>query len=276
MPGKETMRNEERVFWIRKRLAVMSVVCLYSLCVLYGCTRKEELVLLTEEVSGQTQYQENSAEAVEPMQMSGAGKDDGQVMPQGSAAVEGQYLEDAGDAGVASASAYIEEETKRVYVHVCGAVITPGVYQLAAGSRVYDAVQAAGGFAECADESYVNQAQELSDGAKLVIPTKEEAGDSAQTGIVSFGVVTPEPVNSAEGSERLEAGSAAAEDGRININTATVEELCRIPGIGATRAAAIVAYREDHGGFKSPEDIMQVSGIKEGTYGKIKENISVK
>ncbi len=271
MPGKETMRNEERMFLVRKRLAVMSVVCLYSLCILYGCTRKEELVLLTEDEPGQTQVQEISAETAETIQTSGTGKEDGPVMPQGNAAVMGQYTEDAGEAGTGSVPAYIEEETKCVYIHVCGAVMMPGVYQLAAGSRVYDAVQAAGGFAECADESYVNQAQELPDGAKLVIPTKEEADDSVQ-----LGIVTQDHVNSAGGSEGIEAGSVVAEDGRININTATVEELCKIPGIGATRAAAIVAYREDQGSFKSPEDIMQVSGIKEGTYGKIKDSISVK
>ena len=68
---------------------------------------------------------------------------------------------------------------------------------------------------------------------------------------------------------------AGASDGRININTATQERLCEIPGIGAVRAAAIVSYRQEHGGFTKIEDIMNVSGIKEGTYVKIKDSIRV-
>lgn len=291
MPGKETMRNTKNLFFNRKRLAVMALVCLHSLYIFCGCTKKEELVLLTE--NEQAQFQEIPAETVEPAQISGSGKADGRGIGQESAAVAGQDAEDAGGAGKPGAPAYIEEEPETVYVHVCGAVITPGVYKLTAGSRVYEAVQAAGGFAENAEESYVNQAQELPDGAKLVIPTKEEAafavrgdtggqeaseredGRQAADGGVQIGIVTQESADST-GSLEGSASGKSAEDGRININTATVEELCKIPGIGSTRAAAIVSYRDDHGGFKSPEDIMQVSGIKEGTYEKIKDSISVK
>ena len=92
----------------------------------------------------------------------------------------------------------------------------------------------------------------------LVIPTVEEA---------------------AQASEREFSGAAANagmdSGGRININTASEAQLCDIPGIGATRAAAIAAYRESHGGFQKPEDIMKVNGIKEGMYEKIKDSISV-
>lgn len=289
-PGKETMRNRKKLSFIRKRLAVMAMVCLYSLCILCGCTKKDELVLLTEE--GPAQFQESSTETVETAQISVSGKDDGQGMGQESASATGQDTEDAGELARPGAPAYIEEEP--LYVHVCGAVISPGVYELAAGSRVYEAVQAAGGFAENAEESYVNQAQELPDGAKLVIPTKEEAamvspkdmkgqqsseegtGRQVAEGSVQIGIVTQEGVGFADGSEGAVSGQTAVDDGRININTATVEDLCKIPGIGATRAAAIVSYREKQGGFKSPEDIMQVSGIKEGTYEKIKDSIRVK
>ena len=189
---------------------------------------------------------------------------------------------DSGTGGMA-------EDAGTIYVHVCGAVLRPGVYELAAGSRVYEAVQAAGGFAENAEESYVNQAQEVPDGAKLVIPTKEEAeaivskdsgrpeaeGKTTDSG-VQPGIVLQEEGYSAGSLKEAEAGKPAAGGDRVNINTASLEELCKIPGIGTTRAAAIVSYREDHGSFKSPEEIMQVSGIKEGTYEKIKDSISVK
>lgn len=230
MSGKETMRNKEKWSGIRKRLSAMALTWLFSLCVLYGCTKKEELLLLTEDTQGQ--QEEDAWRQPEVPEVSGEG-----------------VQTDSG-------TAYIESGTGTIYVHVCGAVMVPGVYEMEAGSRVYEAVQAAGGFTEDAEESYVNQAQELSDGVKLVIPTVEEAGQQAP--------LVPE------------YGQAYTEDGRVNINVASVEELCEIPGIGAARAAAIVSYREEHGGFEGLEDIMKVNGIKEGTFEKIKGSISVK
>lgn len=166
-------------------------------------------------------------------------------------------------------------EPQTIYVHVCGAVVNPNVYELPTGSRVYEAVQMAGGFTEDADESYVNQAQTLSDGVKLVIPTIEqtqamvtENSEVDLVGIVGEQGGVQETAASAQ-------GETASSDGKININTATEAELCNIPGIGATRAAAIVAYRQEKGGFSAIEDIMNVSGIKEGTYEKIKDSIKV-
>lgn len=195
-----------------------------------GCTKREELLLL-------------NGESIE-------GKD--------LAYGETGRTEDLQSEGEAAASAQAAEKQGVICIHVCGAVLRPGVYELQAGSRVYEAVQAAGGFAEGADQNYVNQAQELGDGMKLVIPTVEEA---------------------AQASEREFSGEAANagtdSGGRININTASEAQLCDIPGIGATRAAAIAAYRESHGGFQKPEDIMKVNGIKEGMYEKIKDSISV-
>lgn len=155
-----------------------------------------------------------------------------------------------------------EPQTEQtIFIHVCGAVRTPGVYELKSGSRVYEAVQAAGGFTDDAEENYVNQAQVLSDGIKLMIPTVEEALAMPEGGM---------DTQAAEGT----AGQPA-DDGRININTASQQELCTIPGIGATRAAAIAQYRQEHGNFDSVEDIMKVTGIKEGTYEKIKDSIKV-
>lgn len=148
-----------------------------------------------------------------------------------------------------------------IFVHVCGAVVNPGVYELAYGCRVYEALEMAGGMLEEADESYVNQAAGLQDGMKLYIPTVQEV----QSGIVAK-----------ETTEIQMTDGVTAEDRLININTATEENLCGITGIGATRAAAIVAYREQHGSFSKKEDIMNVAGIKQGTYDKIKDAICVK
>lgn len=223
---------------------------------LCGCTKKDELLVL----SGGESLEEagKSGELVE------MAEDDAETASQ-TAAVSGQ-------------TEVQEPRQEEIRVHVCGAVERPGVYALQPGCRVYEAVEAAGGFAADAEKDYVNQAQALQDGVKLVIPTKEEAasvsereskteaeaqagaGGSAQLGIV--------------GGTQTEADVFPA-DGRININTASEAQLCNIPGIGATRAAAIIAYRESHGGFQTPEDIMKVSGIKEGMYEKIKDSISV-
>lgn len=274
MPGKEIMRYK-RVLYL----------CLLSLCLLCGCTKKEELI----RQSGQAlESNENLEESGAAGQEERADESTGQWVDRDVCKKDGQEAqqeEKAADSGTGG----MAEDTGTIYVHVCGAVLRPGVYELAAGSRVYEAVQAAGGFAENAEESYVNQAQEVPDGAKLVIPTKEEAEaivskDSGRPeaegkttdGGVQPGIVLQEEGYAAGSSKETEAGKTTAEGGRVNINTASLEELCKIPGIGTTRAAAIVSYREDHGSFKSPEEIMQVSGIKEGTYEKIKDSISVK
>jgi competence protein ComEA len=142
-------------------------------------------------------------------------------------------------------------EQPSIYVYVCGAVENPGVVVLPEGSRVQDALDAAGGFREDAAREAVNLAEKLTDGMKLYFPTPEEA-------------------------EILESEAQQESDGKVNINTAGVELLCTLPGIGEARAGAIVAYREEYGAFESPEDIMKVSGIKENAYSKIKDKITVK
>lgn len=144
------------------------------------------------------------------------------------------------------------EREEPVVVHVCGAVVRPGVYELPAGSRIVDAVDMAGGLREDAEESYVNLANVPSDGEQIFIPTKEEA-------------------------EHLKQVSQIAEEnlGKVNINTADKDLLCSLPGIGETRAESIITYRQQNGLFASIEDIMMVSGIKESSFQKIKELITV-
>ncbi|WP_434311154.1 helix-hairpin-helix domain-containing protein [Hominifimenecus sp. rT4P-3] len=158
----------------------------------------------------------------------------------------------------AGAEIPIEVETKTerdsgsVFIHVCGAVQRPGVYELPAGSRYQDAVQAAGGFAEDADVSFLNLALLLSDGEQLAVPTMEEAKAQREAQVQS-----------------------ASSDGRIDLNQAGKEELMTLPGIGEVRAEAILSYREVHGAFSSVEDLMEVSGIKGSTFEKIKEKVKV-
>lgn len=156
-----------------------------------------------------------------------------------------------------SESAGSSEDAGVCYVHICGAVAQPGVYCVDEGSRLYEVILLAGGLTQDAADQAVNQAQELTDGMQIYIPTREEV----QSGIF-FGQIQS---NSQEDLP----------DTRVNINTANAEQLCSLPGIGMTRAEAIVAYRETHGSFHSIEELMNVTGIKAGVYEKIKELIKV-
>lgn len=311
---------------LKRKAAVILSLCMavsgVSL-VLGGCTRREQLVLETADMADESrggepgmtgQVPDGEAAGTGPERMqeqagqgqtqSGSGQQAGQGQTQlesgqqagqsqystvgDEAAKAGQYATGTGADGSAQSGGGAQTSDGTViWVHVCGAVRKAGVYELPAGSRVYEAVQEAGGFAADADESYVNQAQRLSDGAKLVIPTVEQVKEAAvdsrtdagQIGIVEQAGVQQDGygVNDAgtgDGTGQTDPVSVAA-DGTININTASEAQLCEIPGIGATRAAAIAAYRQEHGGFSSIEEIMNVSGIKEGTYAKIKDRITV-
>lgn len=260
--------NKKRIHAKKAQCAGLLLTVLLVLC---GCTKKEELRLLGEEDF----LAKEGTSPAEEVQSGEALPAAAEVNPEGAEVS-------------LSAETELTENPGVIYIHVCGAVMRPGVYELEAGSRVYEAVQAAGGFAEGADQNYVNQAQQLNDGVKLVVPTLEEASeaqagelltgtvredagaDNTESSAVQIGIIENTPLTGSGNEEQ-----AKDSGGRININTASEAQLCDIPGIGATRAAAIIAYREAHGGFQKPEDIMKVNGIKEGMYEKIKDSISV-
>ncbi|MCR5177691.1 MAG: helix-hairpin-helix domain-containing protein [Lachnospiraceae bacterium] len=181
----------------------------------------------------------------------------------------------------AAAGEEVPATPEPIVVHVCGAVADAGVYVLDEGSRVYEAVRAAGGFSEEADEAYVNQAQVLSDGMRLRIPTREETdglGDAqaVDTGFAGAddGHVVPDVITAPDAAG---GGGNVPEQpsGKVNINTADASALCGLTGIGPATAAKIIAYRESNGKFAHIEDIMQVSGIKEKLFTKIKDSITV-
>jgi competence protein ComEA len=152
------------------------------------------------------------------------------------------------------------------YVHVCGEVASPGVYQLPEGSRVYEAVAAAGGFTEDAASEYLNLAEPVQDGMKIVVPDREAETKPAEAGIYLAG-------SGANGDILGEDEDTSG--GKVNINTADSAALMTLSGIGKSRAAAIIQYREEHGKFSSIEEIMQVPGIKEAAFQKIKQNITI-
>lgn len=141
-----------------------------------------------------------------------------------------------------------ECESASIFVYICGQVNCPGVYELPEGARIADAIEEAGGMTEEAAVEFLNQAALLMDGQKIYVPTVDEA-------------------NQAEKSSKANE--------KVNINTADEGELMALSGVGEAKAEAIIRYREEKGGFQSIEEIMNIEGIKEGVFQKIKDKISV-
>ena len=141
-----------------------------------------------------------------------------------------------------------ECEEVSICVYICGQVNRPGVFEMPEGARITDAIDAAGGMTEEAACDFLNQAALLTDGQKIYVPTWEEAKQEEQS---------------------------SKADGKVNINTADAGELMSLSGVGEAKAEAIIRYREEKGGFHSIEEIMNIEGIKEGVFHKIKDKISV-
>lgn len=173
-----------------------------------------------------------------------------------TASSEGMEIQSA-DAHQEEASPAVEtaEEPASIYVHVVGCVQAPGMYQLSAGARVAEVIQAAGGFTPEAQMESVNLARSVQDGEQVIVASVAQAAPAPTAGEVD--------------------ASAASGSGLVNINTADEEELQKVSGIGPSKAAKIIAYRKEHGSFASVEDLTQVSGIGEKTLASIKDEICV-
>lgn len=282
MKNKITDKLKDRKHRCTKIAQSLMSGLLFFLCIFVcGCERRQE------DGSGLTLLETDGLIA------SGAAED---------SALEGDRAGEVADDGARQDSTGGNaQQSATCFVHIYGAVVNPGVYELQEGSRIYQAVSAAGGFAEEACRDYVNQARQVSDGMKIWIPTEKEAaklltssgdgkggtdglgGSSAGTVNVSgpygdnAGVETvgTQTVNSGGAGAGENSGVGAVGSGLVNINTATVEQLCTLNGIGESRAKTIIAYREAHGNFTKKEDIMKVTGIKESSYAKIKDQITV-
>lgn len=167
------------------------------------------------------------------------------------------------------------DSVEYVIVDIKGEVTTPGVYELIKGSRVIDVINEAQGLTGNANTRYINLSKILEDGDAIVVYSNDEIENASKEEKIE--VTTPcvcEDVNSAciENNTNKETSQT---NGKININTATQEELTSLSGIGEAKAKSIIKYREENGNFKSIEDIMKVSGISENLFAKIKENITV-
>lgn len=159
----------------------------------------------------------------------------------------------------------ISENT--IVVDMAGEVKIPAVYILPEGSRVYQGIEAAGGLTEQADTKNTNLAALLQDGIKLYIPSKKEVKAAEKESGLSAGS------NYIGGSISISASESKTE--KVNLNTANSQGLQVLPGVGPQTAAKIIEYRNDHGLFKKIEDIMNVSGIGEKTFEKLKAMITV-
>ena len=147
----------------------------------------------------------------------------------------------------------VEETTtimpQNCYVDIKGEVLRPGVYEFSCESRMQEVIKKAGGFTEEADETKINLAQKISDQMQMIVPNLH----SKQEGGVTEG-------NSEKGNSSNSTPSNSKQ-GTVNINTATLEELQTIKGIGKKKAEAILQYRKEHGAFRTKEDLLQVKGI---------------
>ena len=153
------------------------------------------------------------------------------------------------------------ETEERITVFVCGAVEDPGVYEVLSDARLIDAVAAAGGFSSCADREWHNLARRVSDGERLQILTEDETDLLRQEGKTSE-----------DGCSSVPSADA---DTTVNINTASLELLMTLPGIGETRARAILDYRNKNGAFASADELLNVSGIGDKLFGRIAGRITV-
>ncbi len=150
-----------------------------------------------------------------------------------------------------------------IYVDVCGAVRKPGVVRLPPGSRVYQAVEAAGGLLPQAAGAWVNQARMLQDGEQVYVPALEEVQEDTQPAL-----------RTAVPGTAADKDSQAVSSGLVDINSADLAGLMTLTGIGQAKAQAILDYRASMGPFTGIEDIKKVSGIGEGIFAKIKDHIT--
>lgn len=249
-----------------KQRAVVPLFLMVVMMAAAACGKEEVLTLRSSPSSSEDMTAERTEEASGDSGQQG--RDDDAAERTGAAESAEAERNDAAESG----------KRELLYVYVCGAVECPGVYSFEEGARVFDAIEAAGGLSADADGACVNQARKLSDQDQLYIRTLEEKEQSTQKEELSSTGSSPAGSASGNGYGLLRAeGSAGAEnaaDARININTASQKELTSLPGIGDTKAAAILADRTENGFYAAPEDLKRVSGIGDATFEKLRDRIT--
>ena len=202
-----------------------------------------------------------------------------QTMPAPGAHASTEPSVEPSSGAKASASA---SSTASIRVHVAGSVQAPGVYSLPADARAQDALIAAGGAREEADLNRVNLAAPLSDGMQLYIPAQGEAIPAAQAGAQGNGSQGGAQGSKAQNGAQSQAqggsgaqGSSGIQNGKVNLNTATLEELQTLPKVGPALAQRIIDWRTEHGGFSSVEELDSVPGIGPATMNLLRPLVTV-
>lgn len=181
---------------------------------------------------------------------------------QESSVVEENLLQDE-TLQTAEESSAPQSSPAMIYVQICGQVVSPGVYQVPEDSRIFEVLDLAGGYTDLAAKEYLNLADVAVDGMKLIVPSVAELEQAELYGAAGV-----------QGGDQ-QSGSAQAIGNKVNLNTATKEELMTLRGIGEAKAEDILQYRSTHGPFEKIEDIKQISGIKDAAFEKIKDSITV-
>lgn len=233
---------------LKKYMSLFAVVLCLAVA-LTGC-REDSMTMVSSESDG-TKSSEGTkkAESTDEMQLT----DEADLT---------ELSETAFEKDVSETTARADENTqKTICVFVCGEVQQEGVYELPEDARVNDALQMAGGFSEAASKDAVNLAERVVDGQRIYFPSAEEVENQTWDAETEY--------------SESDASSQAEQAHKININTADREELMTLSGIGEAKADAVIAYREEHGSFQNIDEIMNVSGIGENLFEKIKEKICV-
>ena len=175
-----------------------------------------------------------------------------------------------------------EVEEEKIKIDIKGAVKNPGVYELASNSRVDDAIKISGGLTKDADTSVINLSKNLTDEMVIIIYTKDEIAEmkSGSTSVkyIEKECICPKIENDACVDNVIDNkpnDSNLSIEQKVSLNNATIVELMELPGIGEVKAKAIIAYREENGGFKAIEELLEVNGIGESTFNKIKDQLSL-
>ena len=226
---------------------IIFVILCMLMCVCQGCSDEEVMEIISEE-GNKEQFSDNEQ-------------------------ISDNAIDVAKDTGVENTEKTENIETndsQSFVVYVSGYVNNPGVYELSAGSRVIDAIDAAGGYSKEAYDNYLNLASLIADGQMIYVPSEEEV----ESGSIERGVASGADGSGVGGVTGGNGGGNSSGSGAlVNINQASKEELMTLPGIGESKADKIIAYREENGRFSTPEGIMEISGIKDGLYNKIKDKI---
>ena len=170
---------------------------------------------------------------------------------------------------------------EKIKVDIKGAVKNPGVYEINSNGRVADAIAISGGLTNDADTSILNLSKNLTDEMVIIIYTKEEVAEmlkgSTSIKYIEKECICPKIENDACIDNVIDnkPDTNTSNEQKVSLNSATIDELMQLPGIGEVKAKAIIAYREENGGFKSIEELLEVNGIGESTFNKIKDQLSL-